>query len=878
MAERNTEMIKKVVVAGDVCIDWLLHNVSEKAPRDKAVAKVNWKNAKNSRMHVLAGGALLLRDFIKKAVSAEIVSYPVKELENIPPNEIIHSISEVKYFPVKAGKARADDKTTIRIKSLYGFSGPSDEKSLKITELHGDPSDADVIILDDAGNGFRNHPIDWLNGFTDSGKKPLILYKMSWPLASGKLWEKVIAKHAQNLVLIINANDIREEGVNISRRLSWERTISDFMLKFPTYKDLKSLEQCPNVLIRFGLEGVIHYFNAPENAKEGAKGIRKTARLFYIPDQCEDENAEKTPGRMQGLTTAFVAGLAAKIIQANDTIGKAIPSAMAGPLNLLREGYILADDKMRYPCSEIGSFNQKGLVKELDLADFDVSSDSVDDWTILKDQTQTNTFLNIAKKYVEQGPTDDLKNVPVVSFEKVVTADVNEIENFRSIKNLIKEYLEQENSVRPLSLGVFGPPGAGKSFCIKQVAKAVRQKMSEPLTYNVSQFDSQQDLIKAFHEIRDHTLKGTVPLIFFDEFDSSLKGEPLGWLKYFLSPMQDGAYKDGERIHPIGKAIFAFAGGTSKSFKEFSREDYGSQDNGNNVPTKDDDGRNVLGEFVSSKGPDFVSRLQGYVDIIGPNPTNVRDKFYIIRRAVLLRSILIGQKSIVENKTKVHIDEDVLNAFLLIPQYKHGSRSMSALVEMSMLSGRNLFEKAALPSRKQLDLHVDSNIFMRLLDRSVFFKTVGEVMAQAVHNNYLNEQRKKQNPKSSDHPSMQPWENLPEKTKDSNRQQAYDIPIKLLRVNCDYRRSGLMNCVKNDFKGFTDEEIEILAEIEHQRWMQEKMSNGWKYGKSRNEDEKIHEGLLPWNKLSDETKGYNRDAIKAIPEILKIAGYEIYRL
>ena len=234
--------------------------------------------------------------------------------------------------------------------------------------------------------------------------------------------------------------------------------------------------------------------------------------------------------------------------------------------------------------------------------------------------------------------------------------------------------------------------------------------------------------------------------------------------------MQDGEFKDGERVHPIGKAIFVFAGGTSKSFREFSREDYGNQDSGNNVPAKDNNGKDVkdvLGEFVASKGPDFVSRLQGYVDIIGPNPTNVRDKFYIIRRAVLLRSILIGQKNIVENGTKVYIDDDVLNAFLLIPQYKHGSRSMSALVEMSMLSGRTTFEKAALPSRKQLDLHVNSEVFVKLLDRGVFISTAGEKMARAAHEHYLREQKKKPNPKPLEHNSMQPLENLSEKLKES---------------------------------------------------------------------------------------------------------------
>jgi hypothetical protein len=867
MAKKDSKAgVRKVLVAGDICIDWLLHQLSEKAPRDKDTIKVNWKNARNTHMHALPGGALMLRDFIKKITGAEIVSYPAKKLENIPPNEIIHSIAEVTDFPVKTG----DVAKTIRIKNLYGYSGPADEESLKIPKLFGRHSDADVIIIDDAGNGFRDDNTDWLDDFDGSKKKPIILYKMSWPLASGKLWKKVIDKHAHNLILIINANDLREEGVNISRKLSWERTIGDFMVKFPAYKDFDPFARCPNILIRFGLEGVIHCFNTPKETEGSSKGIGQIARLYYIPDQCEDENTDKTPGLMQGLTTAFVACLGANIILSNDMscshedIGNAIPAAMAGPLNLLQAGYILDGNRLHYPYSEICSFNRKELIKELELSDFDVSSDYFDEWTILNDQTQMNTFLNIARKYVIHGPTDDLKNVPVVSFEKLVTADVSEIENFRSIKNLIKEYLDQKNSKKPLSLGVFGPPGSGKSFGVKQVAKAVRQEKSEPLTYNVSQFDTPQDLVKSFHEIRDHTLRGTVPLIFFDEFDTSFKGESLGWLKYFLAPMQDGEFKDGERVHPIGKAIFVFAGGTSKSFMEFSREDYCNQD------------QDVSKEFVEAKGPDFVSRLQGYVDILGPNPNDLSDKFYIIRRAVLLRSILTGKKNIIEKGGKVHIDEDVLNAFLLIPEYKHGSRSMSSIVDMSMLSSRNIFEKAALPSPKQLDLHVNSDIFMKLLDRNVFFKTVGEKMARAAHENYRKEQLKKPDPKPANHPSMRDWDKLDEDRQDSNRQLAYDIPIKLLRIKCDYRKPDSKRCVKINFDGFTGNEIEILAEMEHQRWVQDKFSKGWKYGHS-NDDEKTHVCLLPWNKLSDEVKGYDRDAVKAIPEILKIAEYEIYR-
>ena len=40
------------------------------------------------------------------------------------------------------------------------------------------------------------------------------------------------------------------------------------------------------------------------------------------------------------------------------------------------------------------------------------------------------------------------------------------------------------------------------------------------------------------------------------------------------------------------------------------------------------------------KGPDFVSRLRGYVNIMGPNPPSDDVFACIVRRAMLLRSLI----------------------------------------------------------------------------------------------------------------------------------------------------------------------------------------------------------------------------------------------
>ncbi len=128
-------------------------------------------------------------------------------------------------------------------------------------------------------------------------------------------------------------------------------------------------------------------------------------------------------------------------------------------------------------------------------------------------------------------------------------------------------------------------------------------------------------MISALHQVRDIGLSGKIPLVFWDEFDTTLNGKPLGWLRYFLAPMQDGKFQEGQLNHPIGRAIFVFAGGTASSMAEF---DKGEAD-----------------EFKSAKGPDFVSRLKGYINVLGPNPVKgAGDPYFIIRRAILLRSSL----------------------------------------------------------------------------------------------------------------------------------------------------------------------------------------------------------------------------------------------
>src|SRR5262249_51798757 len=130
-------------------------------------------------------------------------------------------------------------------------------------------------------------------------------------------------------------------------------------------------------------------------------------------------------------------------------------------------------------------------------------------------------------------------------------------------------------------------------------------------------------------------------------------------------------------------------------------------------------------KFQAVKGPDFVSRLKGYINILGPDPqgqnTNA-DPDYIIRRAILLRSLLelhapqFFERP--ESKGRMRIDPGVLHAFLKINEYKHGTRSIETIIAMSLLKGKERFERSSLPLESQLNIHVDGRTFLTLVQNT----------------------------------------------------------------------------------------------------------------------------------------------------------------
>lgn len=171
-----------------------------------------------------------------------------------------------------------------------------------------------------------------------------------------------------------------------------------------------------------------------------------------------------------------------------------------------------------------------------------------------------------------------------------------------------------------------------------------------------------------------------------------------------------------------------------------------------------------------------------------------------------------------------------------------------------------------------------SNLYaFGLIDRTcntdLLFGGTHEVIARAIHEDYVMNQKKKgATPQTN--PSMVPWNELPEHLKESNRRQADHIGIKLESAGFCIEPLTEWDAEMFEFK---PEEIEKLSEMEHERWNKEWESEGWKLGDKKDINRKITPHLVPYAKLPEDIKDYDRNTIRGIPLFLAKAGFQVYR-
>jgi hypothetical protein len=121
---------------------------------------------------------------------------------------------------------------------------------------------------------------------------------------------------------------------------------------------------------------------------------------------------------------------------------------------------------------------------------------------------------------------------------------------------------------------------------------------------------------------------------------------------------------------------------------------------------------------------------------------------------------------------------------------------------------------------------------------------------------------------SQENPALKPWRELEQSRRALNRASADDVALKLARLGLAITPASPRDA---RFR-LSDDEVEALAELEHDRWRTERQDAGWRHGESRDDAAKIHPDLVPWSALPDDRRRIDRDHVRAIPELLSALG------
>jgi hypothetical protein len=538
------------------------------------------------------------------------------------------------------------------------------------------------LVVDDGNLGFRSSPESWPAYVREPDAAVRhVLLKMSNPLVDGPLWDELTEHYGDVMTIYCSVDSLREEYASIGQSLSWERSAFEIV---QAVRSRPSFARARRLVVSLGFSGAVIIEQD------------SSARLVFDPRSQEGDWERQHPGIVVGVGTCIVTALAAECFrrpEEPDWVGGVQSGLLAA--RILHDSRVVASSVEDHPEFWIDTIVD-ALAGERTGDSFrsiDVSEDS--DWRI-SSIVSSDDVRSMAASIVLHGDEAACRDIPAERIGAWTSIDRVEIESMRSARAIAREYLLQDNPTRPLSLAVFGPPGSGKSFAIKQMTRntgSIPQQLSV-LEFNLSQLRSPDDLPQAFQAVRDCAVERKLPLVFWDEFDTALEGSELGWVSRFLAPMQDGVFTERGINRPIGPAIFIFAGGTHATMASF---------------------KSRAMQLPEAKATDFLSRLRGYLDILGPNPMSSDDRSYVLRRALLLRGLLSSKAPGVRRQDRIDIDPGVLRAFLDISTYVHGARSMESIIDMSSLSGKLRYERSSLPAMNQLGLHVDPDEFLALV-------------------------------------------------------------------------------------------------------------------------------------------------------------------
>lgn len=920
--------MKRLLVTGDAICDCNLYR-GDRATSDSA-------SKRGFLLRSTDGGAWLLRDMIAHLANSKEGGQEVvfglagtsKDLPKIRNSYCLWSPHAASNDPKGKKVWRAEQPLL-----GYGFDPADKQHELKPNPALDLGDGPDVIVFDEAGIAFRHaDPALWFTeaSWQDRDKPRWVILKVNGSIVKSEedrlqgrkdFLDRVLTKWGDRLVLILPADLLRRFDVRIGHGLAWEESVEDLTFELHANPLLRRFAAARHLIVTFGPDAA--YWRSTPGPDSPGDGF---PRLVFDAKRAEGEWVRQNgTGGVFGYASCMAAALAGELAKSEaPCFERALSAGLSAARVLYMEGHGAdLDMPTGFPFEPLAKAIDEELARPTaptPASDFvsvrvPAARDQITDrgqWSLLDgwhyhalESARPRAHFEVALAVAVLGPSA-FHNFPVAQFGKLQTVDRQEIESLRTIRKLIVDYVEYDKGKKPLCIGVFGPPGAGKSFGVNEIAMSVLGiKEEDIITFNLSQFSDERELVGAFHRIRDQRLRGKTPFVFWDEFDA----KDYKWLQYLLAPMQDGVFQDGQTTHPIGKCIFVFAGATSPTYDEFGPVD--PLDPSKEIERQDrPEAERRWREFVLKKGPDFKTRLAGYLNVLGPNPRRIMkveggikcqvedstDLCWPIRRALFIR----GQYGL--DKERLELDYGVLRGLLEIPHFKAGSRSLEFLCRQ-LKPGSELAagHRSSLPGHELLGMHVNAHKFWSLVSRDRAFEIASERLAPGLHAAYsatpgiLDDEPdvvQLWNKLLTDPPikplgqTASPEERLElgMSLRAANYAQAAGIPA-IIRL-AGYR------CVPGGGDPQGDRKLlkkweplrALFAEAEHNRWMVERMLDRWTFSPIRHDLRRWHPDLVPFThlpvdqKIKDEWLILGRPAIPAtktepakpaIPDVLK---------
>ena len=448
---------RTIAVAGDVSVDWLLTSSAgeRRAPVDFIWM---WGGAYACRAISSSGGAASHAEILRAAAQAAGLSGVTvigpdvpAEAQASPYQRICTSTyARIQRFPRELGSQ--GEETAWRIAEFLG-SDPAPATSAG--EQEPAPDRIDTLLLVDHAQGYRDRPAG-LTRLLDAEPRTIV-WQTGAPHSGSALADVLLGEHRDSLTVITSSDELRKSGHQVGYALSWEQLAEEVLGAVAA----DAISQARRVIVIIGAVGALIV------ERQGANVL-----VFDSRSQ-EGDWGKRYPGVGAAYGRCIDAAVALGLTDAGEpALVDAVKRGLAGARAAHLSGFVVEPSRdvsaEPFPLEAVAAALARDCNEFASVA-FDPASAS-----ILAQTYSEQALVDVAAATAVAGSASLPPGIPVETVGGWISVDRAEIESLRSVRNIMAEYIEQrthgDRGKQPLSVAVFGPPGAGKSFAVRQLA------------------------------------------------------------------------------------------------------------------------------------------------------------------------------------------------------------------------------------------------------------------------------------------------------------------------------------------------------------------------------------------------------------------------